>query len=80
MCYFQLILFSPVLSERREAITGTFIKLGILFNYTHPELWKLAVWSLLWENNFYKDTLKWNGYLGGEEGGFLLLVATSLHG
>lgn len=80
MCYLQLILFPPVLSERREAITGTFIKLGILFNCTYPELWKLAVWSSLWENNFYKDTLKWNEYLGEEEGRFLLLVATSLHG
>lgn len=65
MCYLQLILSPPVLSERREAITGAFTKTRYPFhNYTHSELWKLAVWSLSWESNFLQGHIEMEWVFG----------------
>lgn len=45
MCYLQLILFLPVLSERREAIIGTFTKTRYPFQL-HSS-WAMKVGSLV---------------------------------
>lgn len=74
MCYSQLILFPPVLSERREAITGTFTKTRYPFQL-HSS-WALKVGSLLFiigKKNFTRTFLNGMNICGERREGFCCL-------